>query len=94
MSRIKATFWLSEREDLQGWWPKDINLTVEEEEIYQTGACKIFVRRDGSVAFKCKKEVKTIELGDMELRYLQGVSDMVKALENEEERLTTDEPSP
>ena len=68
--------------------------TVEEEEIYQTGACKIFVRRDGIVAFKFKIEVKTIELGYIELRYLQGVSDMVKALENEEERLTTDEPSP
>lgn len=60
-------------------------MTPEEEEIYDLQGCKVYVRRDGSLAFKCKDDVK-IEIGKMELRFFQGISEMVASI-----RKTTDE---
>jgi len=56
--------------------------TPEEEEIYQTDTCKVFVKKDGSASFRCK-DVKNIEVGDLELNLLQAISEIAKSMKKE-----------
>jgi len=60
--------------------------TPEEEEIYRIDECKVFARKDGSMVLKCGGNVQELKLGDMELRFIQGISELVKSLKSDEEK--------
>jgi len=57
--------------------------TPEEEEIYQTDACKVFIKKTGDASFRCKKGTENIEVGDLELNLLQGISEIAKSMKKE-----------
>jgi len=60
--------------------------TPEEEEIYRIDECKVFARKDGSMILKCGGNVQNIKIGDMELRFIQGISELVRSLKSSEEK--------
>ena len=60
--------------------------TPEEEEIYRIDECTVFAREDGSMVLKCGGNVQEIKLGDMELRFIQGISELVKPLKSSKEK--------
>lgn len=65
----------------------------EEEEIYQTDACKVFIKKTGDASFRCKKGTENIEVGDLELNLLQGISELAKSSNKDNEKTQNDESS-
>lgn len=59
----------------------------DEEKIYEVGSCEVFVKRTGEVSLRCKKPVNELKFGTTDLRLIQGISELVEDMkENEEEK--------
>lgn len=64
----------------------------EEQELYETDECKVSVKRDGTISVKCDKKIDEFSLAEMELRFIHGISEMAKSLEEKKiNEKTTDD---
>lgn len=49
-----------------------------EEEVFEIDNCRIYIDKKGDVKIKCRQKIDKIKIDDLELRMIQGISDLVK----------------